>query len=114
MSEPGSAADRFNVSRLRRIESKRFCVRQNAKENLGKLCATPNLQDLPENGRPQRTKAPIKEEFSMKLFRKLAAAALAGDGTVPADRLGPRGCCEGECDAEGIADSGRFVSSQGL
>lgn len=36
------------------------------------------------------------------------------DGTVPADRLCPRGCCEGECDAEGIADSGRFVSSQGL
>ena len=36
------------------------------------------------------------------------------DGTVHADRLCPRGRREGECDAEGIADSGRFVSSQGL
>ena len=36
------------------------------------------------------------------------------DGTVPADRLCPRGCREGECDAEGIADDWQFVSSQSL
>ena len=51
----------------------------------------------------------------MKSFKKLAAAALAGVmalSLLTGCALGGRR--ERECDAEGIADDWRFVSSQGL